>query len=277
MPKLNQPVDVDGFWRDGFTIVRNVYSDEEIEQFREQCRAGGGGKGDLLARPGLRSAITDGAMAEIARKILRSDNLMYGGDSAFTINPTLRGWHKDNTDRQDGNGPDWKSDYTQLRFGIYLQDHTKYSGGLNLRKASQNTVDHSKGEILYLKNRPGDIGVWSMRITHSANGDLLRWPRGGTTDPAHLPEKISKWKLAPKVEERMAIFAAIGLDDEHSRRYYDYLKTRKYMVDQWRAAPYDEQARAALESTGVRLRDMPAEVDGDETAGLNVAWQPTPY
>ena len=67
MPVLDRPVDVEGFWRDGWTVVKNVYSPEEIEAFRAACRQGGGGKGgDLLARPLLRSVLTDGALIGIA-------------------------------------------------------------------------------------------------------------------------------------------------------------------------------------------------------------------
>ena len=36
MPVLDRPVDVDGFWKDGYTIVRGVYSPEEIAETRRK-------------------------------------------------------------------------------------------------------------------------------------------------------------------------------------------------------------------------------------------------
>lgn len=277
MPVLDRPVDVEGFWRDGWTVVKNVYTPEEIEAFREACRQGGGGKGgDLLARPLLRSVLTDGALIGIAKKILNSDQIWYGGDSSFTINAPGRGWHKDNADRTDGNAPDWKSVYTQLRFGIYLQDHTEHTGGLNLRTGSHNVLPLSEGENVYVKSGVGDVGVWSMRITHSGNGELLK--DGSTTDPNDDAKgRVDPSKLAPRDGDRMAIFAALGLDDEHAARYTEYLKTRKYMADVWRWGQYDDAARQAAKDAGLIVRDVPAEILADPTAGRNAEWAPLPY
>ncbi|NNG39483.1 hypothetical protein HJ588_09385 [Flexivirga sp. ID2601S] len=279
MPHLGREVDVDAFWRDGFTIVRNVYSPEEVEELRQACRAGGGASsGDLLARPNLRRVLTDGVMIEIAQKVLGRDDIVYAGDSSFTINSTGRGWHKDNADRVDPNAPDWRSPYTQLRFGIYLQDHKFHSGGLNVRVGSHNKPTNQEGKIVSVRSGIGDVGVWSMRITHSANSDLLRFPPFGSTDPATAETAPPKpWKLFPKNDERIAVFAALGLDDDHGRRYTDYLKTRTYMVNLWRNGPYTPEAIAEAEAAGLTVRDIPAEVKDDATAGQNAEWAPIPY
>lgn len=140
------PVDVDGFWRKGYTIVRNVYTAEQIQQFRDAATASEGWNGDLLSNPRLRSVLTDGRLVAIARKILGQDEVMYAGDSSYTINSGSHNWHKDNTDRDDGNAPDWNGRYTVLRFGVYLQDHTQHSGGLNLRTGSQDNVELMSGK-----------------------------------------------------------------------------------------------------------------------------------
>lgn len=278
MPALDRPVDVDAFWKDGYTIVRDVYSKDEINAFRDACRNGGGAPGgDLLARPGLRSALTDGVMIGIAKKILRSDQIWYGGDSAYTINSNSHGWHKDNADRRDGKAPDWRSDYTQLRFGIYLQDHTRHTSGLNLRKGSHNVKPpSSEGENIYVKTRIGDVGVWSMRITHSGNGTLLRFPPGKTVDP-NEKKPIPSWRIAPKDGDRMAIFVALGLDDDHAARYTEYLKTRTYMVNAWRTGQYDEEALAEAKRAGLIVRNVPSEVVDDPHAGQQEGWAPLPY
>jgi len=269
-------LDVEGFWERGYAILSGVYTPEEIEAFREAAYASRGYGGDLLANPRLRSVITDGRMAAVARKLLGTDELFYSGDSSFTINGTQKGWHKDNADRIDPAAPDWVDRYTQLRFGIYCQDHSEHTGGLNLRIGSHDMRNTTDGEVLYVKTKPGDLAVWSMRITHSGNGMLLKDPEA----PFPMPNEHNRFKPEEVTEadgDRIALFVHIGADDKHAKRYADYTKTRKYLVDAWRKRPYDDEARQAAKDAGLNLRDMPAEVMDDPNAGLNELWQPFPY
>jgi hypothetical protein len=269
-------LDVDKFWERGYAILPGVYTPEEIQAFREAAIASRGYGGDLLANPRLRSVLTDGRMAAVARKLLGTDDLFYSGDSSFTINGTQKGWHKDNADRVDPNAPDWADRYTQLRFGVYCQDHSEHTGGLNLRVGSHDIRNTTEGENLYVKTKPGDLAVWSMRITHSGNGMLLKDPDA----PFPLPNEHDKFKPEEVAEadgDRIALFVHIGANDKHAKRYADYTKTRKYLVDAWRKRPYDDEARQAAKEAGLHLRDMPAEVMDDPEAGLNELWQPFPY
>lgn len=269
-------LDVEKFWERGYAILPGVYTPEEIEAFRQAAYASRGYGGDLLANPRLRNVITDGRMAAVARKLLGTDELFYSGDSSFTINGTQKGWHKDNADRVDPDAPDWADRYTQLRFGVYCQDHSEHTGGLNLRIGSHDLRNTTEGENLYVKTKPGDLAVWSMRITHSGNGMLLKDPEA----PFPMPNEHDRFKPEEVAEadgDRIALFVHIGADDKHAKRYADYTKTRKYLVDAWRKRPYDDEARQAAKDAGLNLRDMPAEVMDDPTAGLNELWQPFPY
>lgn len=277
MSRAIESLDVDDFWTKGYGIVPGLFSVEEIEQFREAAYATRGSGGDLLANPRLRGVLTDGRLIAVARRLLGTDEIYYGGDSSFTINGTQRGWHKDNTDRTDKQGPDWtQGRYTQLRFGIYCQDHTRHTGGLNLREGSHEFIKLNKGPARYVKVKPGDLAVWSMRITHSGNGMLLRWPFRQVPLPDEH-ESIPKWKVAKADGDRIAIFAHLGANDAHAKRYGDYLRTRTYMVDAWRKTPYDAEALAAAEQAGLVVRDMPAEVMNDPNAGLLEKWEPFAY
>ncbi len=272
-------VDVDAFWKNGYTIIRNVYTAAQIEEFRASANASQNqGVGDLLSNPRMRRALTDGTMVEIARQILGSDDIWYSGDSTYTINSGQRGFHKDNTDRNDVNAPDWQTDrYTVLRFGIYLQDHTRHSGGLNLRSGSHDVAANNVGENIYVRTGVGDVAVWSLRTTHSGNGALLRWPPNATVEP-RMVKKLPKWKAkGVGTEQRMAIFAALGLNDAHHDRYVDYLKTRRYMVDIFRKSIYDAETLAEAEKAGLHVRDVRTEIQGDDTVGKNEKWEPFPY
>lgn len=276
MSQALEALDVEQFWERGYAILRGVYTPEEIAAFRTAAYASRGFGGDLLANPRLRSAVTDGRMVEVAKKLLGTDDLFYSGDSSFTVNGTQRGWHKDNTDRVDPKAPDWDSRYTQLRFGIYCQDHSEHTGGLNLRVGSHDIPNTTDGENLYVKTKPGDLAVWSMRITHSGNGMLLKDPEAAYPLP-NEHEKHSPDEVAQADGDRIAIFVHIGANDSHANRYADYTKTRKYLVDAWRMRPYDDEALKAAADAGLHVRDLPAEVKDDPNAGLNELWQPFPY
>jgi len=271
-------VDVDAFWRDGYQVIPGVYTPDEIKKFREGALASRSHGGDLLSNPHMKHALTDGRMAEVARQILGSDDVWYAGDSSFTINSNQHGYHKDNADRTDPNAPDWQSRYTILRFGIYLQDHTKHTGGLNLRHASHNTVSLTEGKHTYIRNRVGDLAVWSLRTTHSGNGTLLNWPRWVSPEVPVKPEEFPWYYRVAKAEgDRMAVFAAIGLDDAHHDRYTEYLKTRTYICNIWRKSPYDDETIAEAERNGLKIRNVPKEIEGDDTVGQNEKWQAIPY
>ena len=95
-----------------------------------------------------------------------------------------------------------------------------------------------------------------------------------------MPNEHNRFKPEEVAEadgDRIALFVHIGADDKHAKRYADYTKTRKYLVDAWRKRPYDDEARQAAKDAGLNLRDLPAEVMDDPTAGLNELWQPFPY
>jgi hypothetical protein len=270
-------VDVDAFWENGYTIIRGAYSRDEIARFREGAFASRGrGPGDLLSNPLMSSSLLDGRFVDVARQLLDSDDIWYSGDSSFTINSGQRGFHKDNVDRKDPGGPDWKGRYTLLRFGIYLQDHWSHTGGLNLRAKSHNTTDHSFGKNVYVRTRPGDLAVWSMRTTHSGNGALLKFPRWVFPEPTAIPG-IPKWRIAKADGDRLAVFAALGLNDGHHDRYIEYMKTRTYMVNSFRASKYDDETLAAAAKIGLSVRDIAKEIEGDESVGKNVKWEPIPY
>ncbi len=270
-------VDVPAFWENGYQIVRNVYTPAEIAKLREDAFASQGqGPRELLANPRLRRVLTDGRMVDIARQILGSDEIVYTGDSSFTINATGRGYHKDNADRADPKGPDWNGRYTVLRFGIYLQDHYRHSGGLNLRVGSHDVCSNQQGKNLYVRSRVGDVGVWSLRTTHSGNAALPRVLHSVHPKPAAM-DKYPKWIEAPRDGDRIALFAALGLDDAHHDRYVEYLKSRTYMVDIWNQSIYDADALAEADKAGLKVRDVRTEIEGDDTVGKNEGWQPIPY
>lgn len=270
-------VDVEAFWENGYTIVPSVYSKTEIAEIRQAAfDSDDRGPGDLLSNPKLRRVLVDGRLVEIARKILGEQEIVYSGDSSFTINSGQHGFHKDNADRNDPKAPDWQGRYTVLRFGIYLQDHYTHTGGLNLRAKSHMTVSLKEGKNVYVRTRVGDVAVWSLRTTHSGNGMLLKFPRSTHPEPSEA-KNIPKWRVAKPDGDRVAVFAALGLDDAHHDRYVQYFKTRTYLVNSLRASIYDDETLAEASKVGLKVRDVRHEIEGDESVGKNEKWEAIPY
>jgi hypothetical protein len=182
------------------------------------------------------------------------------------------------------NGPDWCGKYDIIKFAIYPQDHSRHSGGLNLRRGSHNTTlldGHPKlvGQNRYMNTRVGDVIVWNMRATHSGTGFLLKFPRGLQLEPDYGPRlpysldfigrmsqrlrgrgaslaKIPNFLIAPQERERCIIFFTMGADGLHLNRHLSYLKTRKFMIEIWRNSLYDNSVWEAVKDKNIVIREI---------------------
>lgn len=265
----------------GWVIFRALFSVDEIDALRllacdQEQRAY---EGDILSNPCLGGGnfILDHRIVSVARALLRGDPCYYG-DSSVSIDVRTMGFHKDNPDRHDPQAPDWRGDYSQLRMGLYLQDHARHSGGLAIRDCSHMTVDHGKGEPIAMSSEVGDLVVWSLRTTHS--GNALR-PRRFSRHfvPVKLARQLegrapwlARLTMMPLgVSERIALFASFGRRDSHLDRYLAYLKSRQYAVRCWQqSAPYQPETIRLAGEQGVQLIAMQDAVQGYDLQSLNV-------
>ena len=275
--EANHAIDfsIDSFREKGYALIRGVFGRDEIEQLRKNALASAGHKGDLLSNPRLRSIVMDDRVLSIASRIL-GGTPVYFSDSTCMLGDKSHGYHKDNADREDIKAPDWQSDYTIIRFGLYLQDHSRHSGGLNLREKSHKVPNIHEGKNIYVRTRPGDLVVWSLRTSHSGSGRLLRLFPNVFLDPSRA-DRLPGFLFAPAEGERAALFWAYGLDDAHLNRYIAFLKTRKYMVENWRHSRYDDETLAAAVGKHLQIRDMRAEIEGESGLGANEGYVPLPY
>ena len=261
-------IDVDRFWRDGYLLIKNVFSAEEIKELRrdalrvlaEQEAAGlveptGSvtiAQGDLLSQEALRRLVVDGRMLRVVRSLL-GEEPVYFGDSNFQVGRGGRGWHKDNRlpDRFEHSAADWRGRYTLLRFGVYMQDHSHHSGGLGIRVGSHHPsplvkalekvpparlrvlASTSYGKPICVASEVGDLVVWNLRTTHSGNVVRLR-PLPQRKLPTWLENLAPSGLCLPEDERRVAMFLTYGIDDDHLRRYIEYLKSRGYVDGAWR-------------------------------------------
>jgi hypothetical protein len=116
-----------------------------------------------------------------------------------------------------------------------------------------------------------------MCTSHSAAGTILRWPFNFVQPHYNDVKRFPTWLIAPKDGKRIALFAALGADDEHLDRYVEYLKSRSYMIPIWQRSVWSDEAIAEAEACGLRLRNAPAEIVGVDGVGQNVDYKPIPY
>jgi hypothetical protein len=268
-------IDVESYWADGYTVVRNVFTASEVEDLRARALHLREYTGELLGRDEVAHVVYEPRLIEIARTLL-GDTPVYFGNSSIKFGFTGRGYHKDNADRHDQAAPDWRSRYTLLRMAIYLQDHRHRSGGLNVRRRSHLYATADKGWTHYTASGPGDVVIWNLRTSHGASGAILRMAPWLPVTPwlvRHIPEAL----IAPEEKERIALFITYGLDDIHLERYIRYIRTRKYVVDQWRDRRVSSETMERLQAAPLIWRDAWAEIADASDLGVNETHIDLPY
>ncbi len=279
-------MDLEHFHTNGFALIKNVFSQQEIQGLRDAIdrlkqpeEAKGNFKwiknnqvrislGDLPGKQGLDHLLFDERILSVARRLI-GPRLVYFGESNFQIGVVARGWHRDNADRQDPQAPDWHSEDHIIKFGIYLQDHARNSGGLKVRVGSHlisdfldphdatlNNQDYGRGMTYNIPSQAGDVMVWSMKIAHSANFTRLRLMPGKALSPQWESrlENRARFLLVPKEKkERIALWIALGSPSTLLDRYLTYYVNRGDFVDHWQRSRFDQNLVHQARSVGMDI------------------------
>ncbi len=278
MVRKNELVSADqvlAFQRDGFVLVRNVLDRSEVTELRNAIQTFAGRAKtlghvlrsatgevvpvtDLLGQPGVGWLLSDSRIVAIARRLVGREDLVYFGDSGSMVGGKLRGFHKDNTNRDTAEHPDWLSPYTLVRLGVYLQDHSRHSGGLKVRRSSHLHADITSGEIVDLPTQPGDVVAWSLRTTHSGFAVRVRGLPFVHLQP-RFEGRLPAWLRRPESCLRIAAFMTFGTNDAHLRNYvakHADLATYadNYLYKQWLYNDGSEAASRRLADAGVTLQ-----------------------
>lgn len=289
------------FQRDGFALVSHVFTAEEValmrasgERFAQAALSRGHvlerktGEivpvGDLLGREGI-DVVFDDRLLSIARAFLGARELVYFGDSGLMVGGALRGFHKDNTCRDDATHPDWQTPYTMLRMGIYLEDHARYSGGVKVRRGSHLHADLSSGAIVDVPATSGDVVVWNLRTTHSGHFVRVRslpWLHLQPRFEIRLPQPL----VIAEPCTRVALFVTYGLDDVHLAGYIKkhtdlHSYPDNYLYKSWLYSSPDPRFEEIARSRGCKLlRPIPdwgiAHGSGEKTRLGYVPTRPAP-
>lgn len=261
--------------KNSWTLIKNYFDQDFCNQLRNDCYEASKSTinySDVLSNKYINHLLTNEKFLNLVCSFFDTKPV-YFGDSGYQIASVVKrisnGFHKDSIDRQNPDGIDWKPGYSLIRFGIYLQDHKNFSEGLVVRSNSHLTPDLKTGKKINVPSEKGDVIAWYLTTTHSGNAKRIK----GIDYPVLMGDDTGGWlshKLyyhLPKVfiqkseQDRVAIFITFGTDDIHLKRYIDYLKHRRYMVESWSKQNFSTDIISKIKSQNkINVLDLKEEV-----------------
>lgn len=271
--------DLESFHQNGFILVKNLLNQAEVTKLKahieelkkSEPEAAKNGSylfvGDAISKK-LGDLVFDERILNISRQIL-GPKLVYFGESAILTGIRAgRGFHRDNTDREDSKAPDWQADHFPIiKMGLYLADHKKFNGGLKVRKGSHRREDflmdpnnpkiknqeQGKGKLYNIPSQAGDLILWSMRLAHSANFVRLK-----LFSPLCLPPKIEnripEFMQAKLPQERKTVWITFGAPSQELDRYIKYYTERDDFIEHWKKSAYSAALAKLAAEKGVEIR-----------------------
>jgi len=223
----------------GWVLYKNVFTPDEIKAIRKKALVNSDNSTDLLSNKLLKDVLLDSRVTDIYAELLDVKELVYYGDSTFTTNIKGDGFHKDSRVRFNRKSDEWNGkEYSLIRMAIYLQDHSKHSGGISLREGSHFYPDLNKGKIKNIRTEIGDVVLWKMTTTHSANAWIFKWFPNYFLSP-RIMRRLPKFLMQSVEKPRIALFVTFGKNDHYMHNLIDYLKTRKCALTRWYNSKYD--------------------------------------
>ncbi|MBC7427478.1 MAG: hypothetical protein H7336_02630 [Bacteriovorax sp.] len=249
---------LENYNRDGYVLLKNVFSPEEIRSIREKITNLSSLEGDVLSHESLREVLLDERVLEPLRIILKG-KLVYFGDSCVQSEKKegTRGFHRDS--KEDFEDPT-KTDYPIVRLGIYTQDHVQHGGGLKVRQGSYKREYFGKqnisralfgkpygplswkalriGKSINLDIAPGDLIIWNLRTWHSGHAVRLKFFRRFSINPK-LEKHIPKSFLRPSILPRMVIFSSFGVSSKELDTYVAERAKHPSNAEFWKKCKFD--------------------------------------
>lgn len=283
MDKILSQKELDKFHKDGFILVKNLFSKEEmgklnshidsLKELERDSEKNGSYLfvGDAVSK-NLGHIVFDERILNISKQILGPKLVYFGESTIMTGIRAGRGFHRDNADRENPRDPDWQvNDFPIIKMGIYLADHKKYGGGLKVRKGSHRLDDfitdpnnpniknqeQGKGKIYNIPSQSGDLMLWSMKLAHSANFIKFKLLRNICLSPK-IENKIDKYLpqfLQSKLpEERKTLWITLGAPSSELDRYIKYYVGRGDFVEHWKKCAYNDELVKLASANNVEIR-----------------------
>jgi hypothetical protein len=225
--------------RDGYSVIRELLSGEEIGRLREAAAQYFATKPH--ARSNLGRNLPDAArfmpsihwlyehpnIVAAMRAALGSNHIVFTRHCDVHLN-RLSGWHKDSNGYFTG---DFFADAKLgvCKIGLYLEDHRE-RGGLMVRPATHHTPSLTQGTARHLETRAGDAIIFDVRLTHSGQqarlaerallkaSGLLPAAQRVRAAESIVQLKDLYWRLTG-TPERYALFFTYGLNGERTAEF----------------------------------------------------------
>lgn len=232
---------------DGFVIVKNVLSKEEISKLREiatnHFKDKGIPRNSGLTQPNAAVKVPEinwlfyhANILEMMRNLLKQEDIIFTSHCDLHCR-TLSGWHKDDGMTVIDGGyfgqPMYDNQDSRVyKVAIYLQDHVYNQAGLSVKKGSHQFASVNQGEEVYLKTHAGDAIVFDVRLTHRGQKDIVPIPI--IKKPIKLVQKVFNkvFKVGYSTTnhyfksmydnisgDRLSIFFTYGANNEYTKTF----------------------------------------------------------
>jgi hypothetical protein len=174
-------------------------------------------------------------------------------------------WHKDTTTQEKaGHTFHKRPDFKMVRCGIYLQDNDEHGGGLSVFAGSHKVPDNFTGDFLPKRtlwyrinnrlfpqreedNKKLNPHGLKMVDIPSKVGDLIFF-NFQTAHKGTIP-KSQRIGDVPPHKTKIAIFDTFGVNNEPTKMYVDFLKSRPENIygfarDRRQSAEFDEYTQS---------------------------------
>ena len=255
-------VNVEKFRKDGYLLVKNVLSPEEVETLRELSyktieedkkkgtmiihRFARNHIGCLSNIEGYKKLILDERTIHIAEQLLGGKPCFYG-DSVMEIGIGNRGFHKDASNRDDPNHPDWTEENPIIRIAYYLEDHEKHSGGLKVRRESHNNIRTDVGEPVIVPSQAGDAVIWYLRTSHAGNAVRLRMAPNKSLHH-RIEKRIPGFLKVSEEKERVSIFLSYARKGAALDRFITFMNGHEVYQKRIAQSEYPDELVREIES-----------------------------
>ena len=238
----------------GYLIVKNILTKDQVAFLRKRAldifssdewKVNGSNTNKTLVDP--YKDFPDIMNVTLTKNIVDTAKFLSGEEHLVLIPETaiMKGfyprWHKDTTTPEKyGHTFHLRPDFNVIRCGFYLQDNNEYGGGLSVFAGSHKVSDYLTGEfpertlLSRIKNRltPNAeeknkfLNPYHLKLVDipSKAGDLVFF-NFKTIHKGTIP-KSQRIGDVPLDMTKIALFDIFGANNEATKQYIDFLKTR---------------------------------------------------
>ncbi len=271
------------FYREnGYLQLKDFFTDEEVESFRKGCERNAAG--DTTCRSEFKQWMLSPKVVAVIHALL-GERLYYPGLSLTRTNDKplpvgTRFFHTD-TVNEDG---DYETEYGVINTGVYLEDHTAWSGGLKIRPGSHLRpciTNKSVKEVLKkiakslirldfkgfwqlvqpqrsinVASMPRDLLLWSVRTHHSGYSVRPNFAPSWSLPPT-IENLIPSFLRLPDNPERNVMLSIYGAPSKYFENYMKHQIRKAHRKEHFlgNACLEDAELQRAAKALGVEIRN----------------------